>query len=199
MILLSFDETLSLELFNFRYSSGDQREGFFSDNILDGQVIYTRNDGVTFIEKWTNGTRLVDEDQLVQVGLNLADIITPKSSDNISDNDETAVNNDQTAVNDDQTPVNDDQTAVNDDQTTDNNDQTALNDDQTAVNDDQTTEIKENIPNLKLSREEQNGINLELIQKAIRSGDKRALFAAKDELKNKENSVEYANIKSDSR
>ncbi len=65
----------------------------------------------------------------------------------ISDNDETAFNNDQTSVNDDQNPVNDDQTAVNDDQTTENN---------------------ENIPNLKLSGEEQNGINFELLQKAIR-------------------------------
>ena len=65
----------------------------------------------------------------------------------ISDNDETAFNNDQTTFNDDQTAVNVDQTAVNDDQTTENN---------------------ENIPNLKLSGEEQNGINLELIKKAIR-------------------------------
>ena len=48
------------------------------------------------------------------------------------------------------------------------NDETAFNDDQTAVNDDQTTENNENIPNLKLSGEEQNGINFELLQKAIR-------------------------------
>ena len=72
----------------------------------------------------------------------------------ISDNDETAFNTDQTAVNDDQTSVNDDQTAVNDDET--------------AVDNDQTTGNKENIPNLKVSGEEQNEINLELIQKAIR-------------------------------
>ena len=54
------------------------------------------------------------------------------------------------------------------DETAFNNDQTAVNDDQTTFNDDQTTENNENIPNLKLSGEEQNEINFELIQKAIR-------------------------------
>merc|ERR1712117_167276 len=46
----------------FRYASGDQREGFFVDNILDGQVIFTRNDGTTVIEKWLKGEK-VDSDE----------------------------------------------------------------------------------------------------------------------------------------
>ena len=54
------------------------------------------------------------------------------------------------------------------DETAFNTDETAVNDDETAVDNDQTTGNKENIPNLKLRGEEQNGINLELIQKAIR-------------------------------
>jgi len=58
----------------YRYANGDQREGFFSDNVLDGQAIFTRNDGTTIIEKWTNGTRLKEEDQIIQDGVNLADL-----------------------------------------------------------------------------------------------------------------------------
>lgn len=59
----------------FKYENGDQREGFFSENTLDGQVIYTRNDGVTVIEKWTNGTRVEDRDVIVQDGVNFADTV----------------------------------------------------------------------------------------------------------------------------
>ena len=29
-------------IYGYRYDNGDQREGFFKDNILDGQVIFTR-------------------------------------------------------------------------------------------------------------------------------------------------------------
>jgi len=42
----------------FKYASGDQREGFFRDNILDGQVIFTRSDGTTLIEKWLKGEKV---------------------------------------------------------------------------------------------------------------------------------------------
>merc|ERR1719410_1376439 len=42
----------------FRYANGNQREGFFKDNILDGQVIFTRDDGLTVIEKWEGGKQL---------------------------------------------------------------------------------------------------------------------------------------------
>lgn len=42
----------------FKYASGDQREGFFRDNILDGQVIFTRSDGTTVIEKWLKGEKV---------------------------------------------------------------------------------------------------------------------------------------------
>lgn len=42
----------------FRYASGDQREGFFKDNILDGQVIFTRSDGLTVIEQWVDGKQV---------------------------------------------------------------------------------------------------------------------------------------------
>ena len=43
-----------------RYANGDQREGFFEDNILDGQVIFTRSDGTTIIEKWIKGEKISD-------------------------------------------------------------------------------------------------------------------------------------------
>jgi len=33
---------LFIQLDGSRYDNGDQREGFFLDNILDGQVIFTR-------------------------------------------------------------------------------------------------------------------------------------------------------------
>jgi len=42
----------------FRYDNGDQREGFFKDNILDGQVIFTRVDGLTVIEQWVDGKQV---------------------------------------------------------------------------------------------------------------------------------------------
>jgi len=54
-----------------RYSNGDQREGFFTNNVLDGQVIFTRNDGATVIEKWSKGERLEDKDELVKDAANL--------------------------------------------------------------------------------------------------------------------------------
>jgi len=37
---------------------GDQREGFFSDSILEGQVIFTKKDGTTIIEQWENGEQV---------------------------------------------------------------------------------------------------------------------------------------------
>jgi len=46
----------------FRYATGDQREGFFVDNILDGQVIFTRRDGTTAIEKWVKGEKVSSDD-----------------------------------------------------------------------------------------------------------------------------------------
>ena len=44
-----------------RYANGDQREGFFKDNILEGQVIFTKKDGATVIEKWVEGKKIGDE------------------------------------------------------------------------------------------------------------------------------------------
>jgi len=46
----------------FRYAGGDQREGFFKDNILDGQVIFTRSDGLTVIEQWVDGKQVQQPD-----------------------------------------------------------------------------------------------------------------------------------------
>jgi len=63
----------------FRYINGDQREGFFSGNVLEGQVIFTRNDGVTVIEKWENGTRLASEDQIIPNDVDLTQP-SPKTS-----------------------------------------------------------------------------------------------------------------------
>lgn len=55
----------------FRYASGDQREGFFRDNILEGQVIFTRSDGTTVIEKWSKGEKTEvntgDKDTLISL------------------------------------------------------------------------------------------------------------------------------------
>merc|ERR1712192_358711 len=42
----------------FRYTNNDQREGFFTDSSLEGQVIFTRSDGVTFIEEWQGGEQV---------------------------------------------------------------------------------------------------------------------------------------------
>eukprot|EP00092_Neocalanus_flemingeri_P015557 GFUD01016839.1.p1 GENE.GFUD01016839.1~~GFUD01016839.1.p1 ORF type:complete len:285 (+),score=83.93 GFUD01016839.1:464-1318(+) len=53
----------------FRYDNGDQREGFFQDNILDGQVIFTRRDGVTLIEQWVDGKQV---QQAVEEALQVA-------------------------------------------------------------------------------------------------------------------------------
>ena len=40
---MSFTSIESLTgVYGYRYDNGDQREGFFKDNILDGQVIFTR-------------------------------------------------------------------------------------------------------------------------------------------------------------
>ena len=50
----------------FKYPNGDQREGFFSENVLDGQVIYTRANGQIVIELWKNGERLPDRQVVVQ-------------------------------------------------------------------------------------------------------------------------------------
>jgi len=50
----------------FRYASGDQREGFFKDNILDGQVIFTRSDGLTVIEQWVDGKQVQPDGDLLQ-------------------------------------------------------------------------------------------------------------------------------------
>ena len=44
-----------------RYDNGDQREGFFRDNILDGQVIFTKSDGTTLIENWVEGEKVETE------------------------------------------------------------------------------------------------------------------------------------------
>ena len=49
-----------------KYPNGDQREGFFSENVLDGQVIYTRANGQIVIELWKNGERLPDRQVVVQ-------------------------------------------------------------------------------------------------------------------------------------
>jgi len=49
---------LFIQLDGSRYDNGDQREGFFLDNILDGQVIFTRRDGVTLIEQWVDGKQV---------------------------------------------------------------------------------------------------------------------------------------------
>ena len=35
-------EVINITMLTDRYDNGDQREGFFSENILDGQVIFTR-------------------------------------------------------------------------------------------------------------------------------------------------------------
>ena len=50
----------------FKYPNGDQREGFFFDSVLDGQVIYTKNDGMIIIELWKNGEPLPEKDTIVR-------------------------------------------------------------------------------------------------------------------------------------
>ena len=51
-----------------RYANGDQREGFFRDNILDGQVIFTKSDGTTVIENWVEGEKVEREEDLEEEG-----------------------------------------------------------------------------------------------------------------------------------
>jgi len=68
----------------FRYDNGDQREGFFSENILDGQVIFTRRDGVTLIEQWVDGKQVKQAGQAVQelTGANIpAEENSPESNE----------------------------------------------------------------------------------------------------------------------
>ena len=73
----------------FKYPNGDQREGFFFDSVLDGQVIYTKNDGMIIIELWKNGEPLPEKDTIVRqsddrnldktVALPVLPIVTPLS------------------------------------------------------------------------------------------------------------------------
>ena len=67
--------------FSFRYASGDQREGFFLDNILDGQVIFTKVDGTTVIETWSKGEKVEDNTKTEK------DVIPQIDSNNVTPED----------------------------------------------------------------------------------------------------------------
>ena len=50
----------------FKYPNGDRREGFFFENVLDGQVIYTKADGMIVIELWNNGENIEDQSEVIR-------------------------------------------------------------------------------------------------------------------------------------
>ena len=50
----------------FKYPNGDRREGFFFEIVLDGQVIYTKADGMIVIELWNNGENIEDQSEVIR-------------------------------------------------------------------------------------------------------------------------------------
>jgi len=137
----------------FRYGSGDQREGYFSNNNLQGQVIFTRNDGVTVIETWENGARIEEKDIVVRVGTNIADVLANNNNNgnSVDDNNNNNSNNNDTNI------------------------------DNFNINNIDGRNRTEPAPRFNAARpvgqQQVEGVNLDLLRQAIRSGDKSAIFA----------------------